>query len=216
MGAITAITDQLIPELEAWQQRPLNSVYPIVWMDAVHYKIREEGRYISKAIYTLLGLTVDGEKEILGIYLSDNESASYWLSVLTELQNRGLEDILIACIDGLSGFPEAIASIFPKTEIQLCIIHQIRNSMKYVAAKNQKAFMADLKPVYRATSIDAAETALDELEAKWGDLYPIVIKSWRNKWDNLSAYFKYPEPIRKIIYTTKPMQLKLYTVSFAN
>ncbi len=205
-GALTAITDQLIPELEAWQQRPLNSVYPIVWMDAIHYKIREEGRYISKAIYTLLGLTVDGEKEILGIYLSDNESASYWLSVLTELQNRGLEDILIACIDGLSGFPEAIASIFPKTEIQLCIIHQIRNSMKYVASKNQKAFMTDLKLVYRATSIDAAEAALDELEAKWGDLYPIVIKSWRNKWINLSAYFKYPEPIRKIIYTTNAVE----------
>ena len=153
-----------------------------------------------------MGLTVDGEKEILGIYLSDNESASYWLSVLTELQNRGLEDILIACIDGLSGFPEAIASIFPKTEIQLCIIHQIRNSMKYVASKNQKAFMTDLKPVYRATSKEAAETALDELEAKWGDLYPIVIKSWRNKWDNLSAYFKYPEPIRKIIYTTNAVE----------
>jgi len=205
-GTITAITDQLIPELEAWKQRPLNSVYPIVWMDAVHYKVREEGRYISKAIYTLLGLTVDGEKEILGLYLSDNESASYWLSVLTELQNRGLDDILIACIDGLSGFPEAIASIFPKTEIQLCIIHQIRNSMKYVASKNQKAFMTDLKPVYRASSKATAEAALDELEAKWGDTYPIVIKSWRQKWEHLSAYFKYPEPIRKIIYTTNAVE----------
>jgi len=205
-GAITAITDQLIPELEAWQDRPLNDVYPIVWMDAVHYKVREEGRYISKAIYTLLGLTIDGEKEILGLYLSDNESASYWLSVLTELQNRGIKDILIACIDGLSGFPEAIGSIFPKTEIQLCIIHQIRNSMKYVASKNQKEFMADLKPVYRATSKEAAEKALDELEDKWGDTYPLVIKSWRRKWEHLSAYFKYPEPIRKIIYTTNAVE----------
>ena len=205
-GAITAITDQLIPELKSWQQRPLNSVYPIVWMDAVHYKVREEGRYISKAIYTLLGLTVDGNKEILGIYLSDNESASYWLSVLTELQNRGLEDILIASIDGLSGFPEAIASIFPKTEIQLCIIHQIRNTMKYVASKNQKAFMKDLKPVYRAASKEAAETALDKLEEKWGDTYPIVIKSWHRKGDHLSAYFKYPEAIRKIIYTTNAVE----------
>lgn len=205
-GAITAITDQLIPELEAWKQRPLNSVYPIVWMDAVHYKVREEGRYISKAIYTLLGLTIDGEKEILGLYLSDTESASYWLSVLTELQNRGLKDILIACIDGLCGFPEAIASLFPKTEIQLCIIHQIRNSMKYVASKNQKAFMADLKPVYRASSKEVAEKALDELEKKWGDTYPIVIKSWRSKWLHLSAYFKYPEPIRKIIYTTNAVE----------
>lgn len=205
-GTLTAITDQLIPELEAWQQRPLNSVYPIVWMDAVHYKVREDGRYISKAIYTLLGLNIDGEKEILGIYLSDNESASYWLSVLTELQNRGLEDILIACIDGLSGFPGAIASIFPKTEIQLCIVHQIRNSLKYVASKNQKAFMVDLKLVYRATSKEAAETALDALEDKWGSTYPIVIKSWRRKWEHLSAYFKYPEPIRRIIYTTNAVE----------
>jgi transposase-like protein len=205
-GAITAITDQLIPELKEWQQRPLEGVYPIVWMDAVHYKIREEGLYISKAIYTLLGLTIEGKKEILGIYLSDNESASYWLSVLTDLQTRGLEDILIACIDGLTGFPDAIGNLFPKTEIQLCIIHQIRNSMKYVASKNQKAFMADLKPVYRASSKEAAETALDELEEKWGDTYPIVIKSWRNKWEHLSAYFKYPEPIRKIIYTTNAVE----------
>ncbi|ORU92857.1 MAG: transposase [Cycloclasticus sp. symbiont of Bathymodiolus heckerae] len=205
-GTLTAITDQLIPELEAWQQRPLNSVYPIVWMDAVHYKVREDGRYISKAIYTLLGLNIDGEKEILGIYLSDNESASYWLSVLTELQNRGLEDVLIACIDGLSGFPEAIASIFPKTEIQLCIVHQIRNSLKYVASKNQKEFMVDLKLVYRATSKEAAETALDALEDKWGDTYPIVIKSWRRKWEHLSAYFKYPKPIRHIIYTTNAVE----------
>ncbi len=205
-GTITAITDQLIPELEAWQQRPLNSVYPIVWMDAVHYKVREDGRYISKAIYTLLGLNIDGKKEVLGIYLSDNESASYWLSVLTELQNRGLEDILIACIDGLSVFPDAIASIFPKTEIQLCIIHQIRNSLKYVASKNQKAFMTDLKLVYRAISKDAAETALDALEEKWGDTYPIVIKSWCRKWEHLSAYFKYPEPIRRIIYTTNAVE----------
>ena len=205
-GAITAITDQLIPELKEWQQRPLESHYPIVWMDAIHYKIKEDGRYVSKAIYTLLGLTVDGQKEILGIYLSANESASYWLSVLTELQNRGVDDILIACIDGLTGFPEAIASIFPHTEIQLCIIHQIRNSMKYVASKNQKAFMADLKPVYRASSIEAAEQALNELEKKWGDTYPIVIKSWRSKWTLLSAYFKYPEPIRRIIYTTNAVE----------
>ena len=149
--AITAITDQLIPALKEWQQRPLNSVYPIIWMDAIHYKIREEGRYISKEIYSLLGLMIDEEKEILGIYLSDNESASHWLSVLTDLQNRGVDDILIACIDGLSGFPDAITSIFPRTEIQLCIIHQIRNSMKYIASKNQKMFMADLKLVYRAS-----------------------------------------------------------------
>ena len=205
-GAMTAITDRLIAELNEWRQRPLDSHYPIVWMDAVHYKIREDGRYVGKAIYTLLGLTLEGKKEILGIYLSENEGASHWLSVLTDLKNRGLEDILIACIDGLKGFPDAIASVFPKTEVQLCIIHQIRNSLKYVASKNQKAFMADLKPVYRASSLEAAEAALDELEAKWGDIYPIVIKSWRSKWVQLSAYFKYPEPIRRIIYTTNAVE----------
>jgi transposase-like protein len=205
-GAMTAVTDALVPQLNEWRQRPLEPVYPIVWLDAVHYKVKDEGRYISKAIYTLLGLTVDGKKEIMGLYLSDNEGASHWLTVLTDLQNRGVEDILIACIDGLTGFPEAIASIYPKTEIQLCIIHQIRNSMKYVASKNQKAFMADLKPVYRATSLEAAEVALDALDAKWGETYPIVLKSWRSKWHQLSAYFKYPEPIRRIIYTTNAVE----------
>jgi len=205
-GTINAVTDQLISELDEWKNRPLDSHYPIVWLDAIHYKIKEDGRYVKKAIYTLLGLNVQGQKEILGLYLSETEGASHWLSVLTELQNRGVEDILIACVDGLTGFPEAIESLFPKTEIQLCIIHQIRNSMKYVASKNQKAFMADLKPVYRATSKEAAENALDKLEEKWGETYPIVIQSWRRKWHNLSAYFKYPEPIRKVIYTTNAVE----------
>ncbi len=205
-GAMTAVTDQLLSELEEWRERPLESHYPIIWMDAIHYKVKEDGRYVSKAIYTLLGLNLKGKKEILGLYLSDSEGATHWLTVLTELQNRGVKDILIACVDGLKGFPEAIASIFPQTEIQLCIIHQIRNSMKYVASKNQKAFMADLKPVYRASSKALAETALDKLEAKWGERYPIVIQSWRKKWDNLSVYFKYPEPVRKIIYTTNAVE----------
>jgi putative transposase len=205
-GALTAITDQLMPALKDWQQRPLERVYPIVWMDAVHYKIKEDGRYVSKAIYTLLGLTVEGKKELLGLYLSDSEGAHYWLSVLTDIQNRGVEDILIACVDGLTGFPEAIESVYPQTEIQLCIIHQIRHSMKYVASKNQKAFMSDLKLVYRASCKENAETALDELDDKWGDIYPLVIKSWRRKWTHLSAYFKYPEPIRKIIYTTNAVE----------
>lgn len=206
VGTINAVTDQLVPELKEWQNRPLESHYPIVWMDAIHYKIKEDGRYVGKAVYTLLALNLNGDKEILGIYLSENEGANYWLTVLTELQNRGVEDILIACVDGLVGFPEAIASAFPQTEVQLCILHQIRNTMKYVASKNQKAFMADLKPVYRAASKDAAEMALDELEEKWGETYPIVIQSWRRKWDHLSAYFKYPEPIRKIIYTTNAVE----------
>lgn len=169
-GMISAVTDKLIPELKEWQQRPLDSHYPIVWLDAIHYKVKEDGRYISKAVYTLLGLNIHGKKEILGLHLSENEGANYWLSVLTDLNNRGVQDILIACIDGLTGFPEAISAIFPETEVQLCIVHQIRNSMKYVASKNQKAFMADLKPVYRAATKEAAELALDELEAKWAIL----------------------------------------------
>ena len=205
-GTISAVTDQLLSELTEWRQRPLESHYPIVWLDAIHYKVKDNGRYTSKAVYTLLGLNLQGKKEILGIYLSESEGANYWLTGLTELQNRGVEDILIACIDGLTGFPEAIAAVYPKTEIQLCIIHQIRNSMKYVASKNQKAFMADLKPVYRATSKEAAEAALDQLEERWGEQYPIVIQSWRRKWEHLSAYFKYPEPIRKVIYTTNAVE----------
>ncbi|WP_276613142.1 IS256 family transposase [Shewanella sp. SNU WT4] len=153
-----------------------------------------------------LALNMKGKKEILGLHLSENEGANYWLSVLTDLNNRGVKDILIACVDGLTGFPEAIASIFPNTETQLGVIHQIRNSMKYVASKHQKAFMADLKPVYRAVSKEAAEMALDELEAKWGDAYPLVINSWRRKWHNLSHYFRYPEHIRKVIYTTNAVE----------
>jgi|TARA_B110000467_G_C18273933_1_gene454184 transposase-like protein len=205
-GTINSVTDKLIPELKAWQQRPLDSHYPIVWLDAIHYKVKEDGRYISKAVYTLLALNMQGKKEILGLHLSENEGANYWLSVLTDLNNRGVKDILIACVDGLTGFPEAIASIFPETETQLCVIHQIRNSMKYVASKNQKAFMADLKPVYRAVSKDAAELALDELESKWGEAYPLVLNSWRRKWHNLSHYFKYPEHIRRVIYTTNAVE----------
>ena len=205
-GTLNAITDKLLPELAAWRERDLEAVYPIVWLDAIHYKIKENGRYVSKAIYTLLGLNIGGKKELLGLYLSDQEGAHHWLSVLTDLHNRGVKDILIACVDGLKGFPEAIESIYPATEIQHCIIHQIRNSMKYVAAKNQKAFMADLKCVYKAATLNAAETALDELEAKWGDKYPMVIQSWRSKWPTLSTYFKYPEYVRTAIYTTNAVE----------
>jgi len=205
-GTISTITDKLIAEVKAWQARPLENLYPFVWMDAIHYKIRHKGRYQSKAIYTVLALNMDGKKEVLGLYLSESEGANFWLSVLTDLQNRGVEDILIASVDGLTGFPEAIASIYPDTEVQLCIVHQIRNSLRYVASKNQKAFMVDLKRVYRATSLGEAETALDELESLWGEKYPIVIKSWRTKWQHLSAYFKYPHDIRRIIYTTNSIE----------
>jgi transposase-like protein len=201
-ATISAVTDKVIPMLKEWQQRPLESVYPFVWLDAIHYKIKENGKYVSKAIYTILGVNLSGQKEILGLYLSENEGVNFWLQVLTDLSNRGIEDILSASVDGLKGFPEAINATFPQTEVQLCIVHQIRNSLKYVASKNQKEFMKDLKLVYQALSKEAAELELDRLEEKWGTKYPIVIQSWRNKWENLSYYFKYPEDIRRIIYTT--------------
>lgn len=205
-ATISAVTDKLIPELEQWRNRPLQSHYPFVWLDAIHYKVKEDGRYESKAVYTVLGLTMEGKKEILGLYLSQSEGANFWLTVVTDLQNRGIKDILIAAVDGLKGFPEAINAVFPQTEVQLCIVHQIRNSLKYVASKHQKAFMADLKPVYRAANKGAAEAALDELEERWGGQYPIVIKSWRSKWENLSYYFKYPADIRRVIYTTNAVE----------
>ncbi len=201
-ATISAVTDKVIPLLKEWQQRPLESIYPFVWLDAIHYKIKENGRYISKAVYTILGVGLNGKKEILGLYLSENEGANFWLQVLTDLNNRGVQDILIASVDGLKGFPEAIKAIFPNTEVQLCIVHQIRNSIRYVASKNQKEFMKDLKLIYQAISKDSAEEVLVQLEEKWGKKYPIVIQSWKNKWENLSAYFKYPEDIRRIIYTT--------------
>ena len=205
-AAISAITDKIIETVKAWQARPLDSLYPFVWLDAIHYKVKDQGRYQNKAVYTVLGLNMEGKKEVLGLYLADSEGANFWLGVLTDLQHRGVEDILIASVDGLTGFPEAIASIYPKTEVQLCIVHQIRNSLRYVASKHHKSFVADLKPVYRAVSQAAAETALDELEERWGDKYPIVIKSWRSKWVNLSTFFKYAEPIRKVMYTTNSIE----------
>ena len=200
--AITMVTDKLIPMLEEWKIRPLDAIYPFIYLDAIHYKVREDGHYVSKAFYTVLGINLEGKKEILGLYLNESEGAKFWLQVLTDLQNRGVQDILIACVDGLKGFPEAINAVFAETEVQLCIVHQIRNSVKYIASKDQKIFVAELKSVYQAFTKEEAELALDKLETKWGKKYPIVFESWRNKWDNLSNYFKYPEPIRRIIYTT--------------
>jgi transposase-like protein len=205
-AAISTITDKIIETVKAWQQRPLESHYPFVWLDAIHYKVKDQGRYRNKAVYTVLALNLEGKKEVLGLYLSETEGANFWLGVLTDLHNRGVQDILIASVDGLTGFPEAIETIYPRTEVQLCIVHQIRNSLRYVASKHQKAFMVDLKRVYQALNKEAAESALDELDKVWGDKYPIVIKSWRNKWENLSVYFKYPEPIRKVIYTTNSIE----------
>src|SRR5574344_400943 len=201
-ATISAITDKIIDKVKQWQARPLDTIYPFVWLDAIHYKIKDGGKYVSKAVYTVLGVNMEGRKEILGLYLSESEGANFWLSVLTDLNNRGVKDILIACFDGLKGFPEAIKAIFPKSEIQLCIIHQIRNSLRYVASKDQKEFMKDLRLVYEASTKDLAEDELLKLEEKWGKKYPIVLQSWNNKWENLSVYFKYPKEIRKVIYTT--------------
>lgn len=204
---ISSITDRVLPEIQNWKNRPLDRVYPIVWLDAVHYKVMDEkNRPVTRAIYNVLGLTTEGRKELLCMYLSKSEGANFWLNVLIDLQNRGVQDILIACVDGLKGFPDAIASVFPETTVQLCIVHQIRNSIKYVASKNQKVFMKDLKLVCQAVNKDAAEKALDDLETKWGEDYPIIIKSWRDNWERLSAYFQYSQHIRRIIYTTNTME----------
>lgn len=205
-GTITKITDRLLPELEEWRQRPLEKTYSILYLDAIHFKIREEGKVVHKAVYSLLAIDSHGKKDILGLYLSDAEGANFWASVLASLKERGVEDILIACIDGLKGFPEAIAAIFPKCEVQLCVIHQIRHSMRYVASRDQKEFMADLKDIYRASSKDVAETNLLNLEEKWGKKYPLVIQSWQNNWENLSTYFKYDHYVRKLIYTTNAVE----------
>jgi transposase-like protein len=198
-GAISTVTDKIIPMLQEWKTRSLEEIYPFIFLDAIHYKVKEDGRYISKAFYTVLGVRVDGKKEILGLYLNESEGAKFWLQVLTDLSNR---DILIASVDGLKGFPDAINSVFPDTEVQLCIVHQIRNSLRYVGSANQKQFAKDFKKVYQAFTKEEAEIELDKLEEKWGKKYPIVFTSWRNKWDNLSVYFKYPADIRKVIYTT--------------
>lgn len=203
---ISEITDRVVPKIREWQERPLEPVYCIVWLDAMHFKVREEGKVKHKALYNILGLNRDGKKEVLGMYISESEGANFWLQVLTHLQQRGLMDILIACTDNLKGFSEAIHSVFPKTDIQLCIIHQIRNSIKYVSSKDSKEFMRDLKLVYRADTKALAESALLDLEQKWGKKYPVVLRSWNDNWEKLSTYFDYSAPIRKIIYTTNTVE----------
>lgn len=218
----STITDKLLDEVKAarlslpnaWQTRPLDRVYPFVWLDAIHYNIRHkgralslsEGRYPTEAVYTVLALNLDGKKAVFGLYLSKSEGAHFWLSVLTDLHNWGVSDILIASVDGLTGFPEAISTIYPQTEAPLCIVHQVRDSLRVMAAKNYQAFLANLKRLYRARSPGEAEAALDELASIRGQKYLIVIQPWRNKWDHLSPYFKYPEAIRRIIYTTNSLE----------
>jgi putative transposase len=203
---LTNITDKILPVVEEWRSRPLESMYAIVWLDAIHYKVRHEGRIENRAVYSILGVNLEGKKDVLGIYISENEGSKFWLQVLTQLQQRGVEDILIACIDNLKGFAEAIETIYPKTEVQLCVVHQIRNSMKYVGSKHQKEFMRDLKPVYQAPDESGAKSKLEGLKEKWGKMYPVVIESWENNWDRLTRYFQYPTAIRRIIYTTNTVE----------
>lgn len=205
-ATLSSITDKVIPLVKEWQQRPLESLYCIVWLDAMYYKVKEEGRTQTRCVYNILGINKDGRKDVLGMYISQSEGANFWLSVITDLKQRGIEDILIACIDNLKGFAEAIRTIYPLTEVQTCIIHQIRNSIKYIASKDQKVFMADLKPVYRADNESQALSQLESLKEKWNKKYPMVISSWENNWPKLSTYFKYPPGIRKLIYTTNTIE----------
>jgi transposase-like protein len=203
---VSKITDKILPMIAEWQSRPLDRVYPIIFLDAIHFKVRKENRIVNKAAYSVLGINISGQKDILGIWIGENESASFWLGVCNDLKNRGVEDILIACKDGLSGFSEAINTVFPQTEIQLCVIHQIRNSLKYVPHKEQKELMADLKQVYQALTMEEAELAFEIFKEKWSKKHPIIIRSWENNWLELTAYFKYPYEIRKIIYTTNVIE----------
>ena len=203
---ISQITNKVLELVQEWQARPLETVYPIVYLDALHFKVRDQGKVITKAAYIVLGIDQSGKKDILGIWISQSEGANFWAGVLTDLRNRGVEDILIACVDGLKGFPEAIAALFPRTEVQKCVIHQIRNSLRYVASKHQKEFIVDLKKVYRAPTKEQAEAERLNLEAKWGQKYSLATKSWVDNWEPLSQYFKYPPEIRKLIYTTNPIE----------
>jgi transposase-like protein len=201
-ATLSKITDSVIEEVKTWQNRPLESVYPFMWLDAIHYKVKEDGAIKTKAVYCLIAVNREGIKDLLGLYISENEGARFWLNVLADIQNRGVKDILIACIDNLKGFAEAIETIFPQTEVQLCVVHQIRNSTRYVPTRDIKNVIKTLKEVYEAPTKEQAEKGLALLEEDWGKKYPAMIKSWLAHWQRLSNYFKYPKEIRKMIYTT--------------
>ena len=203
---ISRITDSVIEQVVEWQSRPLDSVYPIIYLDCIVLKIRQDKRVINKAVYLALGVNMEGQKELLGMWMSENEGAKFWLNVLTELQNRGVRDILIACIDGLKGFPDAINTVYPEAQIQLCIVHMVRNSVKYVPWKDYKELTGDLKGIYRAVTEDEALKALDEFSDKWDERYPQISRSWRAHWHNLNTLFSYPEDIRNAIYTTNAIE----------
>jgi len=199
---ISNITDKLLPMIKEWQSRPLHSVYAVVFLDAIHYKVKQDGQVVNKAAYMVVGIDLEGQKDVLGIWIGENESAKFWLTVLNELKGRGVEDILITCVDNLKGFSEAISACYPKSDIQKCVVHQIRNSLKYVSYKDFKAVTAALKPIYKASTEEAALDELDKFEAAWGAKYPLVVKSWRGNWDELSTFFRYPAEMRRMIYTT--------------
>jgi putative transposase len=203
---ISRITDKIMPAVAEWQSRPLEAVYPIVFLDGIVFKVRKDARVINKCVYSVLGVNMEGRKEILGLWINENESASFWLNVCNELKNRGVQDILIACRDNLSGFSEAIATVFPKAEQQLCVIHQIRNSTKYVPYKDIKEVMAGLKKIYGAPTLDDAEYRLEEFREAWAKKYPQILKSWDKNWAELSTYFKYPGEVRRLIYTTNAVE----------
>lgn len=201
-STLTAVTDRVIEDVRQWQQRPLESVYPMVWMDAIHFKVKQDSRIISKAVYCVIGVNREGFKDILGMYLGQSEGASFWLGVLTDLKARGVEDIFIASIDNLKGFSEAVEASFPSTDVQLCVIHQVRNTMRFVPYKESKAVMSDMKQIYKAPNREASQQALEEFCQKWESKYPYAAKSWRENWELLTNYYKYPPEIRKLIYTT--------------
>ena len=203
---ISKVTESVMGRVIEWQSRPLDAVYPIVYLDCIVVKIRQDKQVINKSIYLALGVNLEGQKELLGMWLSENEGAKFWLSVLTELQNRGIKDILIACVDGLKGFPEAINAVYPKAKIQLCIVHMVRNSVKYVPWKDYKAVTADLKLIYRSATEEEALQALETFGQHWDDKYPQISRSWRQCWENLNTLFLYPEDIRKAIYTTNAIE----------
>jgi transposase-like protein len=203
---VSKVTDKILPEVLEWQTRPLEVVYPIVFLDAIHFKVRHENQIINKAAYTVLGINSEGIKDILGIWIGEDESASFWLSVLTDLKSRGVKDMLIACKDGLSGFTEAIEAIFPKTRIQLCVIHQLRNNSKHILSRERKDVFADLRKVYKASTLEQAELEFEKFKKEWGEKYKNVVKSWKENWLELTAYFDYPTEIRNMIYTTNTVE----------
>ncbi len=205
-GLISQATDSVLEEVKDWQNRPLDKTYPIVFLDCIVIKSREDKRVSNRSIYLALGVNMDGKKELLGMWISKNEGAKFWLGVITELRNRGVEDIFIACVDGLKGFPEAIEAVFPHAQVQLCIVHMIRNSVRYVSWKDRKKLCADLKAIYTARNVEEAESELEEFAEKWDDKFPTISKLWRNHWSNIIPFFDYPDDIRKAIYTTNAIE----------